>query len=455
MASLSDILGINSRSHYYLRLNKKNSRKIADSKTLTKDFLLKYNIPTPKVLGVISSRQEVEEFDWLKLETGFVIKPVEGLGGEGIMVVRKRAKKPGEWVLMDGKKVIVEDLKLQAGDVVEGRYSRNNLLDAALIEERVKIHPKFLKFAVGGTPDVRVIVFNRVPVMAMLRVPTAESKGKSNLHQGAIGLGIDIATGITTRAVWHNESIKHFPGTTRKVNGIVIPFWNRVLETAVKIQFKRSGLAYFGVDILIDKEKGPMVIEINDQPGLSIQIANMEGLKKRLERVEGLDIDTVEKGVKVARELFAAKFSKKVGPIGEDKQVVGVFETVGLKPDKGKRVEVLAKIDTGARGTSIDVSLARQLGLLKPEHVLWQKEYKSALGKELRRVIGVDFKMRGKRIKAKASVTKREHLRFKMIIGRRDLEDYLVNPRLILTRKDAWRAGSKKAGKVSKKRVVG
>ncbi len=448
MARSSDILGINARSRQFLYHNKRQSRKIADSKELTKAFLSRSKIPQPKALGLLASWREVEEFDWLSLKEGFVIKPVEGLGGEGIMVVKKQTKKSGEFLLMDGRKITVQDLQLQSRDIVEGRYSRNNLADKALVEERIKIHPKFGKIAVGGTPDVRVIVFNRVPVMAMLRVPTAESKGKSNLHQGAIGLGIDMATGITTYGVHKDKRVRLFPETGVKVNGIAIPFWQQILEAAVRIQFKRPGLAYFGVDILIDKDKGPMVIEINDQPGLAIQLANMTGLKKRLERVEGLDIDSVEKGVKVARALFAARFAKKVGPIGGEKQVIGVYETIGLKPDTGKRVELLVKIDTGARGTSIDEDLARELGLLKAEHVLWEKRYKSALGEEQREVVEIDFKMRGRRVVAKASVTKRHGLRFKLIVGRRDLKGFLVNPRLIRTRKDAWKSVSKKSSKV-------
>lgn len=445
MPNAKDILGINGRSEHYLRFNKKSSRKIADSKWLTKEFLAKFKIPHPETLGMLASYSEVEEFDWLSLTDGFVVKPVDGLGGQGIMVVKKPAKYAGEWQLMDGKKVTVSDLKLHIRDIIEGRYSRNNLPDRALIERRVKIHPKFLKFAVGGTPDVRLIVFNKVPVMAMLRVPTEESKGKSNLHQGALGLGIDMATGITTYGVWRDEPIKYFPGTKLKVNGILIPFWNEVLMTAVKVQFKRPGLGYFGVDVLIDKERGPMVIEINDQPGLAIQLANMAGLKKRLERVEGLEIDSIDKAVRVSKALFAAKFSRKVGPIGGEKQVIGMYEWIGIKPHQGKKREAIrVKVDTGARGTSIDENLAERLGLLRPEHVLWEKVFRSALGEESRKVIELDFKMRGRTIKAKASVTHRQGLRFPIIIGRRDLKGFVVNPRLIKTREEAWRSASRK-----------
>ncbi len=433
MAKWRDLLGMNARSAHYLRLNKQQSRHIADDKWDTKRFLIKHKIPTPKILAHFTSANQVEEFAWEKLTEGFVIKPVEGLGGGGIVIVRKAGKKPGEFLLMDGGKMSAQDLKLHTRDIVEGRYSRNNLADEAFIEERVKIHPKFLKFAVGGTPDVRVIVFNKVPVMAMLRVPTAESHGKSNLHQGAVGLGIDMATGITTHGVWHDGPIKYFPGSSRKVNGILVPFWTLVLQTAVKIQFKRPGLAYFGVDILLDKDEGPMVIEINDQPGLAIQIANRAGLKRRLERVEGLEIDTEEKGVKVAKALFASKFSDRVG-VG-DKAVVAIFETVRVRPHKGKRAEVAVKIDSGAFSSSIDRALAEELGLLRPEHILWEKKFKSALGMQTREVIEVDFKLKGRRVKARASVTNRKGLRRRMIIGRRDLKDFLVDPAIVKIRK--------------------
>lgn len=430
MAKSKDILGINARSQKYLRLNYKQSRRMADNKLKTKEFLSKHDIVVPDTFGLLENREQIDEFDWLELNGAFVIKPVNGLGGEGIMVVKKKAKYAGEWYLMDGSKVTVEDLKLHASDVIQGRYSKNNLPDKVLVERRVKIHPKFSKIAKGGTPDVRVIVFNKVPVMAMLRIPTEESKGKSNLHQGAIGLGVDMATGITTYGVWHDNLIKYFPGTKRKVNGIVVPYWTKILQTSSKVQFKRSYLGYYGADILIDKNKGPMIIELNDQPGLSIQICNKAGLKGRLERVEGLNVDTVSKAVKVSKTLFASGFARKVKHLGVDKPVVGIFETARIKPGgkRKKRVDVPVKIDTGAYSSSIDTQLAEELNLLSEESVLYEKTFKSSLGEEERKLIMVDLKLRGRRVRARVSVTDRSGLRRKMILGRRDLRQFVVDP---------------------------
>lgn len=434
MIRLDDVLGINCRSADYLVLNKKSARHRADDKLLTKKMLKRAHVAHPLLLGVLKNAADVRKFDWGKLTGGFAIKPVQGFGGQGIMLIKRSGKEEGTFWTVDGKKVTVEDIKIHTLDIVEGKYSHNNLPDKAMIEERIKIHPKFKKMAVGGAPDVRVIVFNMVPVMAMLRLPTEESAGKANLHQGAIGLGIDIATGITTHGVYKNSSIQYFPDTNKKVNGITVPYWNKILLMAVKTQMI-SKLNYLSVDMLIDEDKGPVVLELNDQPGLSIQLANMAGLRRRLERVVGLDVDSAEKGVKIGKALFASKFADRVRFLGEEKPVVGIFEKVLIKNGKKKMVEIPAKIDTGARSTSIDQSLALELGLLTPENVLWTKKVKNSLGFEERTLISVTLKIKGRLIKTRAGLTDRRSLRRQLLIGRRDLRDFVVDPSLVKIRK--------------------
>ncbi len=427
MAQLRDILGINARSADYLRHNLKGARKIADNKLLTKRMVSKAGIPHPKLLAKLKSRKEAEAYDWNKLSGSFVIKPVSGLGGQGVLVVKKKLDDTEKWVLAGGKLVGKSDMTLHALDIVEGRYSRNDLPDTAMVEERVKIHPKFHKLAVGGTPDVRVIVYNKVPVMAMLRLPTEESGGKANLHQGAIGLGIDMATGITTYGVCKDEPIRFFPDTDKKVNGIAVPEWGKIIKLAGETQ-NASKLKFLSVDFLIDKERGPMVLELNDQPGLSIQLANHAGLKKRLERVEGLEIESVEQGVNVARTLFASKFAGRVKRTLEGKVVVRNLETIQVMDNKKKKASALAKLDTGAYSTSIDKEFAEQLGLLSQNNVLWEKEFKSSLGRERRKLIRLVFWLGNRKVVSRAGLSDRKHLRRKILIGRRDLKGFLVDP---------------------------
>jgi alpha-L-glutamate ligase-like protein len=434
MNKFADVLGLNARSADYLVLNKKAARKRADDKLLTKKMLKRVKVPHPKLLGTLSSISSVRKFNWKKLKDGFAIKPVQGFGGQGILIIKRQAKEEGYYWTVDGKRIGFEELSIHAQDVVEGKYSHNNLPDKVMIEERIKIHPKFKKLAMGGAPDVRVIVFNRVPVMAMLRLPTEESAGKANLHQGAIGLGIDMATGITTHGVYKNNSIKYFPDTNKKVNGIAIPHWDKILNMAVTTQIV-SKLPYLSVDMLIDEDQGPVVLELNDQPGLSIQIANMAGLRRRLERVEGLEVEEAEKGVKIGKALFASKFASRVKFTGEEKSVIGIFERVKVKNSKKKWIEVPAKIDTGARSTSIDSDLAKSLGLLTEDNILWKKKIKNSLGVEERVLIGITFKLKNRIIKGRAGVTNRKDLRRQLLIGRRDLRDFVVDPGKVVVRK--------------------
>lgn len=434
MNRFADVLGLNARSADYLVLNKKLARKRADDKLLTKKMLRKMKVPHPRLLGTLSNVSGVRKFNWEKLKDGFAIKPVQGFGGQGIMLIKRPAKEKGFFWTVDGKRVGLEELSIHAQDVVEGKYSHNNLPDKAMIEERIKIHPIFKKLAIGGAPDVRVIVFNKVPVMAMLRLPTEESSGKANLHQGAIGLGIDMATGITTHGVYKNASIKYFPDTNKKVNGIAIPDWNKILNMAVKTQIV-SKLPYLSVDMLIDEDQGPVVLELNDQPGLSIQIANMAGLRRRLERVEGLEVEEVEKGVKIGKALFASKFASRVKFTGEEKAVIGIFEKVKVKNSKKKWIEIPAKIDTGARSTSIDRELAKSLGLLSDENILWKKKVKNSLGVEERVMVGITFRLKNRIIKGRAGITDRKDLRRQLLIGRRDLRDFVVDPGKVVVRK--------------------
>ena len=71
--------------------------------------------------------------------------------------------------------------------------------DYAIIEKRVVVDPVFEEVSYEGIPDIRIISLLGYPAMAMVRLPTRLSGGKANLHQGAIGVGVNLATGKTLR----------------------------------------------------------------------------------------------------------------------------------------------------------------------------------------------------------------------------------------------------------------
>jgi alpha-L-glutamate ligase-like protein len=428
----SDILGLNARAQLFsYQYNKSPVKRVANSKLATKRILRKEGIPVPKTYARFKNPQDLFQFDWGKLPSAFALKPNKGLGGEGIIVVKKKTKDDAAWLTTSRKRISEDDLKLHVLDIMEGAYSINNVPDAAFVEEYVGRHRAFRKYAFRGTPDIRVIVFNKVPVMAMLRLPTKESGGRANLHQGAIAVGVDIATGITTKVYWKGEYIRYKPDSKkRKLHGVKIPNWEKIMEIAVRCQ-EATGIGYLGVDVVMHPEKGPMILELNTQPGLSIQLANQAGLKRRLERVADLQVKSAEHGVRIAKSLFMSSFSDRV-KADEGVKIISAAEEVtvkGLLPDR-KRVKVMAKIDTGAWRTSISDKLARELGLLDEKNILWTKKYKSALGSTERPAISLTFWLAGRKITTPASVAKRMSLKFPIIIGRKNLKTFLVDPRI-------------------------
>lgn len=414
-------LGINARNLLFIRpYNPKKAIELAKDKLATKEKLIKKGIPVPKLYHVFTEKSDLENYNWKLLPNSFVIKPRFGFGGKGILVIY--GKKKNTWVKPDYEEISLEEIKLHILDILEGTYSLGNIPDSAIIEQKIKIHPRFKKYVFRGVPDIRIIVFKMVPIMAMLRLPTEESEGRANLHGGAIGVGIEIGSGITTHGYLKGEIINQMPETKLKLNGIRIPFWNEILFLAVKVQ-EITRLGYLGVDIVIDKYQGPVVLEVNAYPGLEIQNVNLLPLRSRLELVKPLKIKEIAKGVRIGKELFSEDIALDIEDIS-GKKVIGRLELVKIIKGK-KKYPVVAKIDTGAWRTTVCRSLKEKLGL---SEVVGQKIVKSVFGKERREIVEVTFSIRGKRRTTHAFVADRKEMKYDMIIGRRDLADYLIDP---------------------------
>lgn len=417
-----EILGMNARNQIYIKLNSAESRKICHSKFVTKEILQKNNIPSAEIYYVISNSEELNQVDWNKLTSDFVIKPTNSSGGSGIIVFRKKIN-DDLWQTTIDEHWDLESIKLHCNDILEGKYSTHGSEPKIIIEERIPIHPLFLKYTYGGTPDIRIIVFNSIPIMAMLRIPTKESEGRANLHQGAIGIGIDIPTGVTTHAITSNgKLLKCLPGTKKKLNGIMIPFWEKSLHTAV-LASQAAGLSYCGIDLFIHKDKGPMVVELNAQPGLSIQLANQTGLKRRLERVRGLNVLNHEHGVKIARSLFANSLINKVNKKNQP-TIISLEENATIIGEKKETIDVLSTIDTGKFRSAIASQVAKDLGLVDPEDLLWFQ--KSKKGEKIP-IVEVVFQIKDKKIKTAMIVSQKlNKSKYKLKLGRKDLDLFLV-----------------------------
>lgn len=304
------IMGINRRNaDYVLKFNKRRLYPLVDDKILTKERALAAGIRVPEMYGIISTEKEIEQLGKIiENHNDFVIKPAQGAGGDGILVIADRFE--GRYKTVSGKIVSHEEIEYQISSILTGLYSLGGSRDRALIEYRVTPDPIFKSISYEGVPDIRIIVLMGYPVMAMLRLPTRQSNGKANLHQGAIGVGVDLASGVTLEGTWLNNKIKKHPDTANAVDGVQLPNWDGFMELAASC-YELCGLGYIGVDMVLDQDKGPMILELNARPGLNIQIANNCGLAKRTKVVEA-HLEELHKAGKTETPIERLRFAQQM-----------------------------------------------------------------------------------------------------------------------------------------------
>jgi alpha-L-glutamate ligase-like protein len=298
----SGILGINRRNGgYVLPSNPRSYYPRVDEKHLTKRICHQRQIPVPDTYALIRRNGDVPKFlELIGRREQFVIKPGAGSGGRGILVV---ASHDGSvFVTPGGQRHTLSDVTYHLGAVLSGLYSLAGQPDCAIIEQRIQRHPVFEKVAVDGTPDIRIVLYRCVPVMAMVRLPTKGSRGRANLHQGAAAAGIHLISGRTFGGVCKDRAIARHPDTGHSIDGLEIPCWNDLLTAAMELA-DAVELGYLGVDFVLDAQRGPVVLEANARPGLNIQVANRHGLLPRLAYLDAQPADRLEP--RCRRELIA------------------------------------------------------------------------------------------------------------------------------------------------------
>ena len=287
------ILGMNQRNNMYIsRYNPRKLFPLVDNKLKTKQIAEDAQVSTPELLGVIDSQHAVKSVSKLIAGlTGFVIKPAKGSGGKGILVITKVAN--GRYYKPSGSECNLDDIERHCSNILAGLFSLGGGIDVAVIEALIEFDDSFEGYSYEGVPDVRVIVFKGIPMMAMMRLSTSMSDGKANLHQGAVGVGINIATGKALNAVQYDEPITHHPDTGKELAQLSVPHWQQVIKLAAQC-YDISGLGYLGADVVLDRNHGPMLLELNARPGLAIQIANGIGLLPRLQQIEAMNTTSMD-----------------------------------------------------------------------------------------------------------------------------------------------------------------
>ncbi len=298
------LLGMNQRNGDFIsQYNPRKFYPLVDDKLLTKQLAMNAGIAVPELYGVIEIEHQIANLSKTLADyDDFVIKPAHGSGGEGILIIKGRRK--GLYRKLNGVLLTEDEIGHHISNILSGMYSLGGQPDKALIEYRVEFSPAFEHISYQGVPDIRTIVFRGVPVMSMLRLPTRLSDGKANLHQGAIGVGINLATGRTRSGVWREEIVALHPDTGFAIDGLEIPYWEQIMCLAAGCQ-ELVSLGYIGVDIVLDSRLGPLMLEINARPGLSIQIANRKGLLPFLEEIASIRElpDSVEGRVRLGQQL--------------------------------------------------------------------------------------------------------------------------------------------------------
>jgi alpha-L-glutamate ligase-like protein len=279
------VLGMNRRNAAcVLDHNPRSLYPLVDDKLRMHELCLRIGVPTPEIYAAVRLYAQLRRLPELLDGRGdFVVKPNRGSAGRGVLVLTGRDG--DDYLRHNGSRLTSEQLRQHVGDTLSGLYSLGGRPDVALCQERVTQHPAFADVSYQGIPDVRVVVYRGEPAMAMLRLPTKESGGRANLHQGGLGAGIDLDTGRTCHAVRRNRAVSRHPDTGEPLVGVPVPFWSTVLDMARKVS-RAVGLGYVGVDIVIDAVRGPLLLEANARPGLAIQIANGRGLVPRLDEID-------------------------------------------------------------------------------------------------------------------------------------------------------------------------
>ena len=299
------VLGLNCRNaEYTLKHNPRRLYPLVDDKVLCKRRLQERGLAVPALIALVEFNRQASHLDDLLGDcTEFVIKPAHGRGGDGILVISDR--RADYFLDTDGKLVMPEDLAHHLTNVIGGLYSLGGQPDVAMIESLVHFDPLFSSLTYHGVPDIRVIVYRGYPVMAMTRLPTRMSYGKANLHQGAIGAGIELGTGVTFGGVSGNSLVATHPDTGHAIAGFEVPHWGRILSMAAHC-YEAVELGYLGVDIVLDRDLGPLILELNARPGLNIQLANRRGLRSRLNAIDAIDSphETPEQRVEWSRAAF-------------------------------------------------------------------------------------------------------------------------------------------------------
>ena len=408
------ILWINARNLSYIKkFNWKKEIRLANDKLATKKFLSERWIPFAKTYEVIRDRKQLFDIDFGKLPSeNFVIKPNRWSKWKWIYVVKYLWNENNEELIINNeewrqswnyiKKLGVKlrkmvdkvqnmpnfpckykiwnsivsdnDLRRYILDDLDGKNSMTNGNDKVIVEEKLVPWDTFKEFCKFWLADMRIIVFNLVPVWAMVRIPTEKSGWKANLASWGIWAGIDIWTWIIKSVyVNHKSYTKKFPEEYKRLKWIKIPYRDDILLWSSKIQYFVN-LWYLALDWVITDD-GPKLLEINARAGLELQNITWVKLAKVLDKISDLKIKYPEKWVEIWKTLFSQE-DKEILP----QKILYLSQMWKLKT-KSNEVkyynEILVKVDTNKAENYVSKDIYERIKSWNPDDttlLLWDND---------------------------------------------------------------------------------
>jgi hypothetical protein len=166
-----------------------------------------------------------------------------------------------------------------------------------VVEAYVVQHPEMLRLCPSSVNTIRVVTFssNTAPVTAdgkymdiaytALRIGGGGSI-VDNFHSGGMVSVIDLEGGylITDAADMECNVFTHHPATGVEIKGFQIPHYQEVLDMVTEAVTKNKLEGYLGWDIAI-AEDGPLLIEVNNRPGVVLLSTPYAAQKKGMKHV--------------------------------------------------------------------------------------------------------------------------------------------------------------------------
>lgn len=407
------ILGINARNLLYIKkFNPQKQIRFVNDKYKTKEFLEQRGIPVPETYARIHTRKELAAIDFTKLPAStFVVKPNKGSQWNGISIIKNVEKIVGtasrdvlaneqnkkkefrHWLHerihnsiqyiynirkkqrdehnaytchIQNQHIPEHEFKRKLSSILDGQHTLWNQPDSILVEEKLVPGQWFELFCEHGLADIRIIVFNMVPIAAMLRMPTEKSGGKANLAQGGIGFGIDVGTGKITHMAkkWGKVYIDKFPTPYQQFQKATIPFREELLLFSANAQYFLN-IWYIGLDRVITN-KWPKLLEVNGRTGIEIQNITQQPLRRIIDKIHDLEVPRPEKWVEIAKSLFAPEKS-----VQNTTKIIYLSQNAIVESsshDMTYTAEIIAIANTKKKKNYISATIAKKLG--NPKSVL-------------------------------------------------------------------------------------